>query len=533
MAQVPKPGQLTPAGSERRLKDIVEVIQSLARLDFRRTARVTEDGDVLDAIAGGINMLGEELAAFQQSVEAQTDSLRQANSELERRALYDSLTGLPNRALFRDRLGLALNARDHNVAVVALDLDGFKDINDTLGHQAGDRMLVEVGVRLAGSIRAADTAARVGGDEFSAVLNDVDGAQARRTASRMAQKIRQPFELDGTVVRMAASFGIALSGGMESGDELARNADVALYAAKALRNGQPQLYLPGMHDPISRRQRLTSALRGALDREEISLAYQPIVDIHSGEIAGVEALARWHNPEFGDVPPAVFIPLAEEIGLMPHLGDWVLRTACDAASTWVDERQRRGRPPVHVAVNVSAVQLDDEQFVARLKTLLRRSGLASNRLVIEVTESQLVEHVKEGVPTLKALRRLGVQIAIDDFGTGYSSLTYLRHLPVDIVKIDRSFVAGIGSDSDQWMFAQAVVHLIRRLGLRMVAEGIEDAAELAHVRALGCEMAQGYYFGRPTDSVALHAALRRGPGFGSSRVRRKPRTRHGAAPVNG
>jgi predicted signal transduction protein with EAL and GGDEF domain len=392
-------------------------------------------------------------------------------------------------------------------------------------------MLVEFGVRLARSIRSRDTVARVGGDEFSVVLIDADGAQARRVALRIARYVAEPFEIEGTVVRITASIGIALWTGSESGDELARNADVALYAAKAAHNGRPQLYEHGMHDPIGRRQRLTTALRGALDRNEISLAYQQIIDIHSGEVAGFEALARWKSSELGEVPPAVFIPFAEEIGLMPQIGDWVLRTACDVAATWVDPR-RRTQPPVYMAVNLSAFQLDDERFLTRLRTLLRRSHLAPSRLVFEVTESQVVEHIKVAVPMLEALRAMGIRIAIDDFGTGYSSLSYLRHLPVDIVKIDRSFVAGIGSDSEQWTFAQAVVHLIRRLGMTTVAEGIEDAAELAHVRALGCDMAQGYYFGRPADEVTLSAALRAAPRFARSRPRGKTQARRTAVQVS-
>ena len=469
-------------------------------------------------------MLGEELSAFADEVESRTQALTTANEELAHRALFDSLTGLPNRYLVRRRLEEALQAEAHGrkVAVLSIDLDGFKDVNDSLGHAAGDHVLAEVGARLLGAVRPGDTVGRVGGDEFAVVMRGASLRSTRSAAGRIADRLNGPTEIDGRPLRISASIGIAFA---EAGDDLEdvfRHADVALYACKAARTGAPQVYTEELHEPILHRQRLTASLRGALDRQELSLVYQPIMEIGSRRIVGVEALARWTTPEFGNVSPAVFVPIAEQIGFMPQLGEWVLQKALSDARDWLGAGAPRER---HLAVNLSAVQLEDAQFPRHLRQLLADAHVEPGQLVVEVTESQLVELMDETVEALKAIRESGTRIALDDFGTGYSSLSYLRALPVDVVKIDRAFISGIGSGSEEWAFAQAVVRLVQRLGLRTVAEGVEDAVQLAHARAIGCDMAQGFFVGRPESPAIGHEQLIGATVDADGRVYGAPRSR--------
>jgi diguanylate cyclase (GGDEF)-like protein len=497
--------------SDPRLFEVVEVIQALARLEFTVKAQVGSEGDLFDALGAGVNMLGEELAAYARQVEERADALALANAELTRRALFDPLTGLPNRVLLREGLVEALARLEPGVGAVALmtiDLDGFKAVNDSLGYATGDRMLIEVAGRLSSTSGARHTVGRLDGDEFCALLTSATEADAQALARDLAARLAEPFDVDGQVVRLVASIGIAMGQAGDDPDDLMRNANIALYSSKSARSSTVQIYAEGMQDPIARRLRLSSALREAVDHDALTLAYQPIVDLRTRSIVGFEALARWHDPELGTVPPSVFIPLAEQIGVMPRLGEWVLATASAEAARWQGVRADGLRP--YVAVNVSAVQLRTEGLAERVAKLLERAGLAPDLLLLEVTESQLVEHIADAVGVLRELRQLGVRVAIDDFGTGYSSLSYLRNLPVDVVKIDRSFISGIGTTAGEWSFAQAMVRLIQRLGLTTVAEGVEDAAQLAHARAIGVEMAQGYYFGRPGGADSAMLLLREG-----------------------
>ena len=518
--------------ADARLLEIVGAIEALARFEFDTTAPVGVNGDLFDALAAGVNMLGEELSGFRREVDERAAALSVANDELARRALYDSLTGLPNRALFRERLGQAMAALDAagtSVTLLAIDLDGLKEVNDSLGHAAGDRTLVEVAQRLRASMRAGGSAARTGGDEFFVLFEGMEPAETEILARELASRLRRPFDLDGQLVRTSASIGISHGAAGQNPETLMRNADVALYESKAAGMAIPLVYRPAMHDQIALRLRMSGALRGAVDRDEISVLYQPIVDLSTRTIVGFEALARWHDVQLGDVPPGVFIPIAEKIGLMGQLGESVLAKACVEAARW--HRLVAGaRPLPYVSVNLSAIQMQDPELSSRVAAILTTSGLPPGSLMLEVTETRLVERIVDAVDALQALKRLGLQIAIDDFGTGYSSLNYLRGLPVDVVKIDRTFVAGIGTNWEEWSFAQAMVRLIQRLGLATVAEGVEDAAQVAHAHAIGCEMAQGYYFGRPADGLTTRALLTSGLPRASDPARPVVRRRRGSTP---
>ena len=498
--------------ADGRLLEIVEAIEALARFDFDTTAPIGVNGDLFDALAAGVNMLGEELSSFRREVDERAAALSVANDELARRALYDSLTGLPNRSLFRERLGqamAALAADGTGVTLLAIDLDGLKEVNDTLGHAAGDRTLIEVASRLRTSMRSGGSAARTGGDEFFVLFEDMDIAATETLARDLATRLRQPFDIDGQPVRTSASIGIAHGVPGQHPEELMRNADVALYELKSVGLGMSLTYVPAMHDPIALRLKLSSALRGAVERDEITVAYQPIVDLSTGAIVGFEALARWHDIALGDVPPNVFIPLAEQIGLMGPMGESVLANACAEAAAW--HRLLGGTGPLpYVSVNLSAIQMRDTDLPSRVADILATTRLPAGSLMLEVTETLLVERIVDAVGVLDGLKRLGLRIALDDFGIGYSSLNYLRLLPVDVVKIDRTFVAGIATNWEEWSFAQAIVRLIQRLGLGTVMEGVEGAAQVAHARAIGCEMAQGYYFGHPVDAAATRALLSSG-----------------------
>jgi diguanylate cyclase (GGDEF)-like protein len=501
-----RPLALEAAHADERLLEVVEAIQAFARLEFTTTAGISPAGDIVDAIAAGVNMLGEELAAFRLEVEERAGALSVANAELARRALYDPLTGLANRALFLDRLCQTLDEREPtaaSVAVLAIDIDGFKEVNDTMGRDAGDRMLVEIARRLQRTRGPRYSIARTGGDEFFALIADTTPVKAQALARTLAARLREPFRLTPEVVRVTASIGIAIASAEDDPEELMRKAGIALSTTKSVWNRVPVVFVPGMQAPIAERLQLTSALRRAVERHELTLAYQPIVDLTTQEIKGFEALSRWVDPALGAVPPSSFIPLAEEIGIMPALGAWVLETACAEAAGW---SPLNGEPP-YLSVNLAAVELRDVGLPGRVAGVLRATGLPAGSLLLEVTESQLVEHAAQAAAILGELRALGVRIAIDDFGTGYSSLSYLRHLPVDVVKIDRSFILGIGEDAEVWKFAQSVVRLVKGLGLVTVVEGIEDAAQGAHARALGCDNAQGYYFGRPQDAASVRRLI--------------------------
>ena len=435
--------------------------------------------------------------------------------QLAHQAFHDSITGLANRALFRDRVEHALERltrSDLPMSVLFMDLDDFKTINDSLGHAAGDRLLGEVGERLRTCLRTPDTAARLGGDEFAILLEDGgEGVGAADVADRILKALDAPFQLDGKEVFVRASIGIASSGangtiGPEGAEELLRNADVAMYIAKEAGKNRYQVFEPKMHDTALRRLELKADLQRAVDNEEFVLHYQPVIHLASGEIDGFEALVRWNHPTRGLVMPLDFIPLAEETGLIVPIGSWVLAEACRSGQelqpAGTDER------PLHMAVNLSARQLQRPGIVQETAQVLLDSGLPPERLVLEITESVMMQDMVLSNERLTQLGVLGVKIAVDDFGTGYSSLNYIRRFPVDILKVDKSFVDGVSEGGEESALTAAIIELAGILNLRPVAEGIERADQLEKLLELKCELGQGYYFSEPLTFEGAQELLR-------------------------
>ncbi len=414
-------------------------------------------------------------------------------------AFHDSLTGLPSQTLFANRLDHALAREDRHegsMAILFLDLDNFKAINDSLGHEVGDGLLIAVAERLTSSVRPADTVARLGGDEFTILLEGVEGDwEAAVTASRLEDEMRSPFLVDGHELFVTASIGVVprISYGSEA-QELLRDADLAMYRAKENGKARYEVYDPGMRERASGRLTLERDLRLAIQREEIQVYYQPKVSIETGEFVGAEALARWEHPERGLLGPDAFIPAAEETGLILSLGRLVLREACEQARAWREAYPGAGP---HVCVNLSARQFQQEDLVEEIAEALRHAELVPEALILEITESTLMDGAEAAVARLSKLKALGVKLTVDDFGTGYSSLSYLRRFPVDYLKIDRSFTGGLGRSLDDTVMVSGVVSLAQSLDLTVVAEGVETAAQLEKLRELGCEFVQGFYFSRP------------------------------------
>ncbi|HEX6912589.1 MAG TPA: EAL domain-containing protein [Longimicrobium sp.] len=422
-------------------------------------------------------------------------------------ALHDVLTGLPNRSLMVDRLGLALRraARSGStVAVLFLDLDGFKVVNDSLGHAMGDRLLDAVARRLEGCLRPSDTVARPGGDEFTVLLEDLrDASEAHAVAQRVHDSLREPFELDGRPVFTTASIGIAVGAHGATPDSLLRDADTAMYQAKGRGRARCELFDPTMHTTALARLTLETDLRGALEREEFELAYQPLVSLGDGRIAGFEALARWRHPRRGMLQPAEFIPVAEETGLIVPLGRWVLREACRQMREW----NRRYGASLSVNVNLSPRQFADGAVARDVAAALRESELPAGFLKLEITEGLLMGEAGPVASTLDELKALGVELCIDDFGTGYSSLSYLHRFPIDTLKIDRSFVARLNADGQSEQIVRTILVLAQTLKMRAVAEGVETSEQAEQLRGMGCEYAQGFRFARPLPGEEAGAMI--------------------------
>ena len=429
--------------------------------------------------------------------------------KLRHQAFHDALTGLANRALFEDRLGQALiRVARHggHSAVLFVDLDDFKTVNDSLGHAAGDALLRAIAGRLDEAVRAGDTVARLGGDEFAVLMDNLETPeQALELAERVGRALAPPLELAGREVTPSASIGVACARAGASADEILRNADVAMYAAKERGKAQVAAFDPEMHEQVVERLELTAELATAVERGELVLQYQPIVDLGDGSVAGVEALVRWDHPTRGRLAPDRFIGLAESSGLIVPVGEWVLRSAAEQLRAW--DALDPDRPPVGMSVNVSTRQIAEPGFPATVAATLAATGVAPRRLTLEITEHLLIEDRDHMMRQLNALRAVGVRLAVDDFGTGYSALSYLQSFPIEELKIDRAFVAGLGADGERASLVSAIIQMGHSLHLKVVSEGIEDPAEAELLRDLGSDYGQGYLFSRPVDAPEIDALL--------------------------
>ena len=429
---------------------------------------------------------------------------KKTEERIKNLAYFDVLTGLPNRRLFTDRLQVAIanaHRHSHRLAIMFLDLDLFKRINDSLGHGIGDLVLIETSRRLAKCVREGDTVSRLGGDEFVVLLPEIEEIEdVAKSAERVISTVKLPFVVDEHELYVTASIGIAVY--PEDGasvEALIKNADTAMYRAKDVGRNSYQLYTAAMNARSFERLAMESSLRHAVARQEFRLAYQVKMDIVTGRMSGVEALVRWMHPEMGLVPPAEFIPLAESMGLISEIGAWVLEAACRQCKSWHD----LGLPPVRIAVNVSALQFRESDVPMVVRRALANTGLDPRYLELELTESVLMQRVDEVAAVLHELRALGVTISIDDFGTGYSSLSYLKRMPIDALKIDQSFVNDITDDGDGAEIVSTIINLAHNLKLKAVAEGVETAAQADFLRARGCDELQGYLISRPVSAEDL------------------------------
>lgn len=457
--------------------------------------------------------LSRRLRAQMVQREHAENELGESERRLDYLANYDSLTHLPNRALFHDRLVQALLRAKRSKKILALlfiDLDHFKNINDSLGHAKGDLLIQVVAARLAECMREDDTVARLGGDEFAVIMENIeDPAGVGAIARKIIQTVSGPVQLDDRELYVGASVGISLypTDGTDAG-MLVMNADTAMYLAKEKGRGNYQFFTGELNSKLERNLALENGLRRVLERNELVLYFQPKVDIHSRRVTGTEALLRWQHPELGMIPPLDFISLAETNGMIVPIGEWVLRAACLQNKAW----QAAGHPGLSVAVNLSARQLRQPGLEATVGAILKETGLAAGSLELEITESMMMENPEQAIAVLNELNGLGVKLSVDDFGTGYSSLSYLKKFPLCCLKIDRSFVRDIISDRNDAAIAAAVISLAQNLKLNVIAEGVETEAQLAHLRQLGCHYAQGFLLGRPMPAAEIIKLLESGGG---------------------
>jgi len=488
-------------------RELLRAVVRQAGVESAQTAIRARDRLVAATIAGLLLLAGVSAAAIRMA-QRMTNELSNSQARAQYLALHDALTGLPNRILLAQELTGALgaaNRRERPLAVLSVDLDRFKQVNDTLGHQVGDALLRAVAARLRAHVRNEDTVARLGGDEFAIVqvgLDQPEGAGA--LAERLIETLTRPYDLLGHQVVIGTSIGIALSpSDGDDGEALLKKSDTALYRSKADGRGTFRFFEAEMDGRLQLRRVLELDLRHALLAGEFELHYQPIVELPSGEVAAFEALLRWNHPIRGMIPPAEFVSIAEEIGLIVQIGEWVLSRACADAATWPRDAR--------VAVNLSPVQFRGRGLVPTVVKALADSGLSARRLEVEITETVLLQHSEATLAILNELRALGVQVAMDDFGTGYSSLGYLRSFPFDRIKIDRCFVKDLETSADCEAIVRAVTSLGGSLGIATTAEGVETAEQLERVRAEGCGEVQGFYLSPPVPAGQVAAMLADGP----------------------
>lgn len=457
----------------------------------------------------------EELSRYIAEQERISVQLQESKDHFRHAAFHDTLTHLPNRALLAENLKFVMerakNHEDYQFAVLFLDLDRFKNVNDSLGHSIGDQLLIAMARRLESCIREVDMVARLGGDEFAILLDGIpDGREATNMARRIQEKLSSPFNLSGHEVFTTTSIGIALSStGYDYPENMLRDADTAMYRAKAQGKACYEVFDKGMHTHAVYLLKMENDLRRALEREEFRVHYQPIVSLDNGQLAGFEALIRWQHPERGFVNPADFIPLAEETGLIVPIGLWILKKACRQLCQW--QWQSSANRQLFMSVNLSSKQVAQSDLVSQIRDILDQTHVEAKYLKLEITESAVMDNAEMAARLLKRLKALGVQLSIDDFGTGYSSLGYLHRFPVNTLKIDRSFIGRIGEAAENIEIVRTIVSLAENMGMDVVAEGIETLSQLSQLRKLNCKYGQGYLFSRPLDAEAVTTLISKKP----------------------
>ena len=494
---------------DERLQGLVDLIVKLASGDLTARLKPSPARDNIDAVITGINLLAGELqdvhSDMERRVAERTRQLERVTIELERLALRDPLTGLANRTLLGDRLDAAVHghrAGDRAPAVLLIDLDQFKAINDSFGHNAGDSVLVEVARRLESLDCDGCTIARLGGDEFAILLPEGSDEDAMEFAARVLHALDAPFRIGGRIVNSSASVGLRLGDDALTAELLLRDADTAMYAAKAEGRGNVQIYRPEMHAAVHDRLTIASDLADAIRGGQLFLQYQPIVNMTDGAMVGAEALVRWQHPQRGVIAPQDFVPIAESTGLIVELGRWVIREAVEQLSSWQNTVEELGS--FQLNINLSPLELRRPDLDTYILKTLDLHDVPAHRLIVELSETTLMTTSAVGMGTLEVLRTAGVSIAIDDFGTGYSSISALQQLPIDAVKLDRSLIVDIATGRQERNFLEAILALIRSVGLRAVVEGVETQGQCLVLNELNCQYAQGFYFGVPSAAEDLH-----------------------------
>ncbi|MCD4851367.1 EAL domain-containing protein [Arthrobacter sp. AK01] len=502
------------SGNDPRLGLLLEGIVRLAAGDLNTRIEVSDARDEIDAVIMGTNLLAEDLQIvyeeLEQRVQARTQQLNEAHLAMQHMAMTDALTGLNNRSAFATALSEAQVSgaeSGRRAAILLLDMDGFKAINDSLGHTIGDKVLETVANRISGAVRDQDMVARMGGDEFAVLIPEVTPAIAASIGNRILAAVVSLMEIEDQHLRCGASMGLRMADPGHSAEELMMEADIAMYESKADGRGKLKVFEPAMLHARQMRNQLVGELKEAITGSQLVLFYQPIIRLDTREIEGVEALVRWNHPSRGLIMPDEFIPIAEETGMISDLGGWVLRTAVEQLKQWRTDPLTSSHD-FSMRINVSAADLQRLEFIEDVREALASAELDPSLLVLELTESAVIQGNDLDRYTLNSLRRLGVGLEIDDFGTGYSSISYLRQLPVDTVKVDRTLLSALGSDPAQPALLAAVLQLIRACGLAAVWEGVETADQAEYLLSIGCTSGQGYYFSRPLPEAQLTEQLK-------------------------